>query len=146
MVSPPWLWDFLIITAGILILMIISNFAVKLTEFYIDRGCRKKLSEEEVQEAVKEKETKEERCRRDKIGFIIGRCENILILTFVLLGEMTALIIIIGVKGLVRKEEIERKPGYYLVGTLLNLTISILISILVKVLVLKYGISYAFAK
>ena len=134
MAAPPWLWDVLIILAGITIIMLASNFSVRLVEYYIDTRCTKLLTEEEIKEAEKKKETKEDRCRRKKIGFIIGRCENILILTFILLNEVTALMIIIGVKGLVRREDIERKPGYYLVGTLLNVTISILLSILVKVM------------
>ncbi|OLS30561.1 MAG: hypothetical protein HeimAB125_18830 [Candidatus Heimdallarchaeota archaeon AB_125] len=43
-----------------------------------------------------------------------------------LLNQVTALVVIIGIKDLVRREDIEKKPGYYLVGTIVNLTLSIL--------------------
>jgi hypothetical protein len=147
MASPPWIWDFIIILVGIAVILVVSNFTVKLVELYIDKPFLfKRKREEEIEEVKKEEKPKESiqaKRRRNKIGFIIGRCENILILTFIILSEFTALMIIIGVKGLVRGKDIEDRPGYYLVGTLVNVTISILLSILVKFLLVKYGIVFA---
>jgi len=57
-----------------------------------------------------------------------------------LLNQVTALVVIIGIKGLVRREDIEKKPGYYLVGTIVNLTLSILLGLLIKAFLLRYGI------
>lgn len=147
MASPPWIWDFVIIVIGIAVILLVSNYTVKLVELYIDtpflrRKKKEEASKEEEKEVEKPKETIAAKRRRNKIGFIIGRCENILILTFIILSEFTALMIIIGVKGLVRGKDIEDRPGYYLVGTLVNVTISILLSILVKFLLVKYGIVF----
>jgi hypothetical protein len=143
MVSPPWLWDFLIIIIGIAVIMLVSNYSVKLVELYLDSPNLFKRKKIEVKKEEKTVETEEAKRRRNKIGFIIGRCENILILTFIILNEFTALMIIIGVKGLVRGKDIEDRPGYYLVGTLVNVTISILLSMLIKFLLVKYGIVFA---
>jgi hypothetical protein len=51
---------------------------------------------------------------------IIGKCENILTVTLVLLGQETGLALIFTAKSFVRKEEIERNPGFFLGGTLVN--------------------------
>ena len=122
--------------------MLASNYTVKLVEWYIDTPYLQKRKREEVKKEEEPKESKEDKRIRNKIGFIIGRCENILILTFIILSEFTALMIIIGVKGLVRGKDIEDRPGYYLVGTLVNVTISILLSILIKFLLVRYGIVF----
>ena len=74
----------------------------------------------------------------EMIGFIIGRCGNIIILVFILLNQITALSLIVGIKGLVRKSEIEANPAYYLVGSFVNLTFSILISLLIKLIIVRY--------
>ncbi|MHA2256026.1 MAG: hypothetical protein ACXAAM_08145 [Candidatus Heimdallarchaeaceae archaeon] len=142
MVAPPWLWDFIIIVVGIAVILLVSNFTVKLVEWYIGSQCKKLRTDDEIKADKKTEESKEDKCRRNRIGFIIGRCENILILTFILLNEFTALMIIIGVKGLVRGKDIEKRPGYYLVGTLVNVTISILLSILVRFLLIRFGIVF----
>ena len=39
------------------------------------------------------------------------------------MNQVTALVVIIGIKGFVRREDIEKKPGYYLVGTIVSLTV-----------------------
>jgi hypothetical protein len=76
-------------------------------------------------------------------GFVVGKCENILIMTFMLLSACTALGLIFAAKGLVRREaENHHAPGddstgnetYYVAGTLVNLTWSIIIGVVVKVL------------
>ena len=135
MAFPYWI-DLVILTCGLLVTMIITHFSVEFTTKYIDRtGIKgKKFVEKEKTEEEIINESK-----RRKVGFIVGRCENILILTFMLLNEVTALVIIIGIKGLVRREEIEKKPGYYLVGTIINLTLSILLGLLIKALEIKFG-------
>ncbi len=115
--------------------MLATHFTVELTTGYIDRTGlkdKKKVEEKTEEQLILER-------KRRKAGLIVSRCENILILTFMHLNEVTALVIIIGIKGLVRREDIEKKPGYYLVGTILNLTISILLGLLIKVLIMKYG-------
>ncbi len=67
-------------------------------------------------------------------GFWIGFCETILIFFLVLEGEYGALAIIIGAKEFVRKEKIEQNASYYLLGTLVNLTIAVAFARLAMVL------------
>jgi hypothetical protein len=61
------------------------------------------------------------------IGFWIGFFETIIIFVFVLNKEFSGLALIFGAKEFVRKEEIIKDPAYYLLGTLINLGISIVI-------------------
>lgn len=59
---------------------------------------------------------------RFSAGFVIGKCENVLTVTLVLLGEVTGLAMLFAAKSLVRKEDIRKNSQYYLGGTLVNLT------------------------
>lgn len=67
-------------------------------------------------------------------GYIIGKCENILILTFFLLDAYIALGLIFTAKGFLRREDINKNPLYFLAGTMINFTYSIVIGILLKIL------------
>ncbi len=60
------------------------------------------------------------------VGFWIGFCETLLIFLFVTAGQYGALAIIMGAKEFVRKEKIQEDASYYLLGTLVNLTLAIL--------------------
>lgn len=63
-------------------------------------------------------------------GRIIGKCENVLVYTFVVLGAFTALGLIFAAKSLVRKEDIDSDDtSYYLTGTLINFTYSITVAL-----------------
>lgn len=69
---------------------------------------------------------------RIAVGNIIGKCENILILVFVILEAYTAIAIVITAKTMVRKEEIEKNSMYFLAGTLINVSYSVLIGFILK--------------
>jgi hypothetical protein len=69
-------------------------------------------------------------------GAVIGKCENIIAVTLVLLDQLAWLAIIFAAKSLVRKEKIEQDAGYYLGGTLVNLVWSVLAGMLLRMLVL----------
>ncbi len=97
--------------------MILTNYLVKATIWYVSRTNPEENKDKEIEE-----ETPTKKKQRSKIGFIVGRCGNILILTFMLLNQVTALVVIIGIKGLTRRDDVKKKPGYYLVGTIVNLT------------------------
>lgn len=59
-------------------------------------------------------------------GWLIGRLENVLVLTLVLVGEYTALSIVFAAKSWVRREDTASENStYYLAGTLTNFTYSI---------------------
>lgn len=66
-------------------------------------------------------------------GRLIGKCENVLIITLVLLDEFTALALIFTAKSLTRRDE-EADAEYLLGGTLVNVTWSILVALLGKAL------------
>jgi hypothetical protein len=65
-------------------------------------------------------------------GLWIGFCETFLVFVLVYKGEFSALAIIIGAKEFVRKEKIQQNPSYYLLGTLINLSVSVLFALLAK--------------
>ncbi len=72
---------------------------------------------------------------RRSIGNVIGKCENIIIVTFVLAGQETGLALIFAAKALARKKEIESDPGYFLGGTLINFVWSLMIAFIARVLI-----------
>jgi hypothetical protein len=65
-------------------------------------------------------------------GFIIGKCENIITLTLVLLSAFTALALIFTAKSIVRLEDIKKDPKYYLGGTMINFTYSLLMGVIIR--------------
>lgn len=63
-------------------------------------------------------------------GWLIGRLENVIVLTLVLAGEYTALSIIFAAKSWVRREDTAGgNTTYYLAGTLVNFTYSIVVGL-----------------
>lgn len=73
--------------------------------------------------------------RERDVGAIVGKCENLLTLTFVLLGAYTALAVIFAAKGIIRKDDIEKNSLFYLAGTLVNFTYSVLVGAILLVVV-----------
>ncbi len=66
-------------------------------------------------------------------GRVIGKCENIITVTLMVLGQESALGLIVAAKALARKEEIKQDPEYYLGGTLINLMFGMLIGLATRV-------------
>lgn len=71
-------------------------------------------------------------------GMIIGKCENFIIVTFILLNAITGLALIFTAKSLVRSEKMKEKSEFYLLGTMVNFTFSVLIGILLKMTLKNY--------
>lgn len=67
-------------------------------------------------------------------GFIIGKCENFLILTFMFLEAYTALALVFTAKAIVRKEDMTKNSLFFLAGTMINVTYSIMVGLAVKIL------------
>ncbi len=67
-------------------------------------------------------------------GTVVGKCENILIITFILVEAYTALALVLAAKSVVRSKAMQETPEYYLVGTMVNFTFSILMGLLTKIL------------
>ncbi len=59
------------------------------------------------------------------IGLFIGFFETIIIFIFVLNKEFSGLALIFSAKELVRKDEIQKDPAYYLLGTLINFSVAL---------------------
>ncbi|HEY3757355.1 MAG TPA: hypothetical protein VGL42_14485 [Opitutaceae bacterium] len=66
---------------------------------------------------------------------VIGKCENLLALTFVIIGQETGLALIFAAKALVRAKDIEKNPGFYLGGMLVNLIWSLVIGVIARALI-----------
>lgn len=60
-------------------------------------------------------------------GSLVGKCENVLVLTLVFVGAYTALAVLFAAKSIVRREDIDSgDTAYYVAGTLVNFTYSLL--------------------
>lgn len=70
-------------------------------------------------------------------GFVIGKCENLLLLTFMMLDAYTAMALINTAKAIVRAEDMKKQPLYYLAGTMVNVTYSIMIGLILKIVILR---------
>jgi hypothetical protein len=68
-------------------------------------------------------------------GFVVGKCENILILTFMFLDAYTALALIFAAKAIVRREDMSKNSLFFLAGTMINVTYSIIIGLVIKILI-----------
>lgn len=73
------------------------------------------------------------------IGAIIGKCENILTITFILANALTGLALIFTAKSIVRGDDIKKDARYFLGGTLVNFTFSVLMGFLVRLAVEGIG-------
>lgn len=65
-------------------------------------------------------------------GFIIGKCENIIIISFVLVEEVTGLALVFAAKSLARQKDINKNAGFFLAGTMVNFTASLVIAYIIK--------------
>lgn len=68
------------------------------------------------------------------IGTIVGKTENLLLLTFVLAGAYAALAIVFAAKSIVRSDDMKNNSLFYLAGTLVNVTYSVIIGIGIRLL------------
>lgn len=63
-------------------------------------------------------------------GRVIGKCENVLVLTLVFVGAYTALGLVFAAKSIVRREDMSSgDTTWYLAGTLVNFTYSIVVGV-----------------
>jgi hypothetical protein len=114
-----WL-DIVISVAGYSVLLCTSGIVL---ESILSRISKKTYSTKEL--SKRERDT----------GFVVGKCENVLIVTFILLDAYTALAIIFAAKAVVRREDMSRNTLFFLAGTMINVTYSIIIGLIVKILI-----------
>lgn len=65
-------------------------------------------------------------------GLIIGKCENIIILSFVIASEVTGLALIFAAKSIARQKDFKDNAGYYLAGTMVNFTATLVLAFVLK--------------
>ncbi|MEA1905908.1 MAG: hypothetical protein U9N12_02975 [Euryarchaeota archaeon] len=67
-------------------------------------------------------------------GMAIGIIERVMVLTFVLVDQYTAITVIFAAKSIARFNELEDRnmAEYYLIGTLLSITSALIIGIITK--------------
>jgi hypothetical protein len=83
-----------------------------------------------VRKTFKYADIEAENNNKKDTGTAIGKIENILILTFMLLEAYTALGVIFAAKSIVRKSDMDTgDTTYYLTGTLANFTYSVIIGV-----------------
>jgi hypothetical protein len=75
----------------------------------------------------------------DGVGFVIGKCENLIIFSLISLGQYEALGLVLAAKSIARMQDMKTNPSYYLAGTLLNFVCSMLGGILARALVLGFS-------
>ena len=114
-----WL-DIVISVAGYSVLLCTSGIVL---EFILSKISKKPYSTKELSKS--ERDT----------GFVVGKCENVLIVTFILLDAYTALAIIFAAKAVVRREDMSKNTLFFLAGTMINVTYSIIIGLIVKILI-----------
>ena len=67
-------------------------------------------------------------------GTVVGKIENVLVLTLMLLEAYTALGVIFAAKSIVRRADIDTgDTTYYLTGTLTNFTYSVILGVLLHI-------------
>lgn len=109
----------LILIGGYFILLATSG---KMVNFILNR-----ISKEPISRRI-EKEARD-------TGFVIGKCENLLIPTFMILDAYTALALIFAAKSIVRREDMSRNSLFFLAGTMINVTYSVMVGFVMKILI-----------
>jgi hypothetical protein len=116
-VSPLWdLRDLAVVVGGSLVLLATSGKVLE--------AILRSIAKEDV-EADLDKKVRD-------TGVVIGKCENILIVAFVLLGAYTALSVLFAAKALVRREDMSRNSLYFLAGTMVNVTYSVIVALAIR--------------
>ncbi len=70
---------------------------------------------------------------------VIGKCENVITVTFVLAGDVAGIAIVFAAKSLVRSPQMRQNAAFYLGGTLVNLVWGLLIAVPARVLIAGVG-------
>jgi phage shock protein PspC (stress-responsive transcriptional regulator) len=111
-----------IIVVGYFVTFVLTSFLIKKI---VLSGKKKQESEQENTRKVPDK-------REIRDGYIIGKCENIIILSFILVGEVTGLALIFAAKNLARQKDIRENAGFFLAGTMVNFTATLVIAYILK--------------
>lgn len=116
-------WRIIVIVSGYIVTLLFSGNVV---------SCLIKKNNVQTGELEKDNLSEKNDSQRIRTGRIIGKCENILTLTFILANEFTCLALIFAAKSIVRIEDIKKNPLYFLGGTMVNFTFSVIMAFLIK--------------
>jgi hypothetical protein len=108
----------IVIIIGYLVTVSTSGFVLRGVLRFVQKSANKELNKEKYD-----------------TGFVIGKCENLITLTLVLLNGYTALALIFTAKSIVRADAIKKDPMYYLGGTLVNFTYSLLMGVNIRFII-----------
>ncbi|AWW31553.1 hypothetical protein DN752_16260 [Echinicola strongylocentroti] len=111
-----------IIISGYFLTFLITNYLIK----------KIVLKDKEASDVDKDGKIAEADKKIIRDGYIIGKCENIIILSFVLAGEITGLALIFAAKNLARQKDINDNAGFFLAGTMVNFTTSLVLGFCIK--------------
>ncbi len=111
----------------------LASVAIGLAGYVLTLGLSGAIVRYFIGTAEVVRETDSDGQPRFDIGAIIGKCENIIIITFVLAGAYTGLALIFTAKSIVRSDDIKRDPRYFLGGTLVNFVFSVLMGFAVLI-------------
>ena len=130
---------------NIIVIVIAYSFLLA-TSGYLVGAVLKRITNKKNLEEVAEMGVEKEEAKKKTIfnvGNIIGKCENILILSFMLLDAYTALALVVTAKTIIRKEEIEKNSVYFLAGTLINLSYSVLTGFVTKLIIANINLHHS---
>ncbi len=108
-----------IIVLAFVMSMILSSVLIKLGIPWLKRATN------QLPNQTQENENKSSWWK--DLGFWIGFFETLIIFVFVVNKEYSGLALIFGAKEFVRKEEIQKDPTYYLLGTVINFAVTLVI-------------------
>ncbi len=102
----------------------VGSILLMVTSGRVVNGVLKGIAKEDVEGKLAQ--------RVRDTGVVVGKCENILIVAFVLAGAYTALSVIFAAKAFVRREDMSTNSLYFLAGTMVNVTYSLLAALVLK--------------
>jgi hypothetical protein len=119
----------LLISICYLFLILTSGSVLKFILSYVSTKRKNEVQEDVIPADSKIRDT----------GVIVGKCENLLIPTSIILDAYTALAIIFTAKTIVRAEDMKSENTlYFLAGTMINFTYSVCIGIIMKMIIYIY--------
>ena len=135
---------YLIIIAAYALLLSTSGRIINMILKTVSKQTLEQVADDDVDaDKIVTHISEAEKIKRIRIGEIIGKCENIIILTFIILDAYTAIAIVITAKTIVRKEEIEKNSMFFLAGTLINVCYSVVVGFILKLILSWLGFSLA---
>lgn len=72
-------------------------------------------------------------------GFVIGKLEDVMVVTFVILQAYTALALVFAAKSIIRRDPEDSHESYYVLGTLANFTWALVVAVLASLYLARFA-------